>query len=1213
MRTRKPVWISDFTLADDYLNGKNLVNLGLYAGFAFPVFDKNELVAVLEFFCQDPTEPAFEFLEVMTHIGVQLSHIFERERSHHALELSEEKFATAFRSSPDAICIVAMPDGKYIDINQGFLELFGFRRHEIIGKNTGAVNIWGRPEQEQVFASELRQHGMVHNMEAELRKSDGVVVHCLVSAEIISIGGNEHVLVLYRDITERIETTAALKRSEKLLRSYFNAGFVGMAIIGPDNKFRQVNDAVSDIFAYAHTQLLGMSINDLICSEDVAESVRLFDSVFTGEIDGYSGERCCLRKDGVVITVAISMECVRKDDSSIDYLVAFFQDITKRKLSEQQLRNSEASLRKAQQISHLGFWETDLITDKLFISDEIYSICSIDRQNFNNDRSAFLNLIHPDDLPGLNQARAVMIDGDVPLNEEHRVLRPDGTVRYVHSQGEVIRNADGQATRMVGTMQDITERKTAEIALSRSNRALRVLNQCIHTIVHAASGQEMIEAVCNTIIEIGGYRFAWVGYAQSDVAKTVYPVASAGYEAGYLENYFSWNKDSKTFDPVSDAITTGEFAVVNNLTGENVYGSLRNAALVRGYRSEIALPLKVGNQAFGALMIYASEPDAFDEEEILLLISLADELAFGILSLYTRAEHERSSRSLRDHENQYRLIYDANPSMLFTVDEHGVILSVNQCGAEQLGYRVDELIGKPIFELSPDSDKQAAERQLRTWLERPDSVTGQEQRKIARDGSILWVNESVRVMKNNADVRTLVIVCTDITATRRLTDELAYQATHDPLTGLINRNEFEQRLNQLLSSTRLDNTQHVLCYMDLDGFRQVNDNCGHIAGDELLRQLGGVLLGHIRKRDTIARLGGDEFAVLMEHCPMYRAKVIAGKILQAIKDFQFVWDRRAFRLSVSIGLVPVNNLSGSMVEVMNDADRACYTAKDLGRNRLHIFGKGETDLTKKHGELRRRDEILHALEHNGFQLYFQAIECLKSRKEEMERFEVLLRMHAESGELLGADAFMPVAERYDLSVKIDQWVIDKLFGLMAGLRNQDRNIPQFFVNLSGHSLGHDALLQFIVKRLDGLAVPPEKICFEITETAAIANLTQAVRFINILRESGCYFALDDFGSGLSSYAYLKNLQVDYLKIDGFFVKGIVSDPVNLAIVKSMHEIGKVLGKQTIAEPVEDKDTRDILQKIGLDYVQGNYIAGERSFDGISRGNTANIIEFSKKG
>ena len=1212
LHTRRPAWISDFNQAGNYLYAKYLADYGLQSGIAFPVFIKEDMVAVLEFFSQGVMEPDFEFLVAMMHAGSQLGNVAERERTHQILQLSEEKFATAFRSSPDAISIVALPAGQYTDVNQSFLQLFEFRRYEVIGASIGALSLWPEADREQAFFYDLRKQGLARNLEVELRKSSGKLLTCLVSAETINIGGTEHALVLYRDITERIETTAALKRSEGLLRSYFNTGFVGMAIISPDNRFLQVNDAVSDIFGYSTDLLLGMNVNTLICPEDVVEEVNLFQRVSAGEIDGYSREKRCRRQDGAIIDVSISTECVRKEGGVIEHLVAFFQDITRRKQGEQALRNSEASLRKAQQIAHLGFWETDLVTDELFISDEFYSICAIDKLKFDNTRLFFLNLIHPDDLSRLNQAREAMIERDVLLNEEHRILWPDGTVRHVHSQGEVIRNTKGVAIGMVGTLLDITGRKTAELALSRSNRALRVLNECIHTIVHAASGQEMIAAVCSTIIETGSYRFAWVGYAQSDISKSVYPVAKAGYEAGYLENFFTWDKNSKKFDPVSDVINTGQPAVVNNLTAENVYGPLRNAALVRGYRSEIALPLKAGNQAFGALMIYSAEPDAFDSEEIQLLTSLADDLAFGILSLHTRAEHERTSRSVRAQENQYRFLYDANPGMFFTVDDQGIMLAVNKYGAERLGYNADELIGRPFSDLTLDADRTNCGEQLRTWLENPDDTHNLDQRLVCKDGAYIWVNQTVRVITDGG-VRNLLVVCADITETRKQSEILAYQATHDSLTGLINRGEFEERLNKLLMSARTDATQHALCYLDLDRFRMINDTYGHVAGDELLRQVSVLLLGQIRKRDTVARLGGDEFVVLMEHCPLHRAESIAKKLIQAIDEFQFVWGQRSYRLGVNIGLVQINHLSGNIQEVLNAADRACYIARDQGLTRLHVLGDGGPDRVKKHGELRRLDEIRRALDEDGFELCFQAIESLQNRKEEVQRYEVLLRMRAVAGGLLTPDAFMPVAERYGLSVYVDKWVVSKLFTLMTAYQNQHRYSPQFFVNLSGHSLGNKELLEFIVNRMQALSVPPEKICFEITETAAIANLTHAIRFINVLRETGCYFALDDFGSGLSSYAYLKNLQVDYLKIDGFFVKNITTDPVNLAIVRSMHEIGKALGKQTIAESVEDMDTHATVRKLGLDYAQGKHIAAELSFSEISRASLANVVEFTKKG
>ena len=738
MRTRRPTWESDFSQAEDFVNTEHLTGLGLKAGFAFPIFAGDDVIAILEFYCGAVTEPDFGFLEIMVLIGSQLGHVYERERTKRSLQLSEEKFAAAFRSSPDAISIISTADGEIIDVNERFLQLFSYRRHEVVGKKTGDMVLWRDPELEQTFVAALRKFGMVRDMEADLFISSGQTLNCLISAELINISRGQHALVLIRDITEIVATNAALKRSEGLFRSYFNAGFVGMAIISPENQFIQVNDTVRDIFGYSHDQLLGMSVNDLTIPEDIEESIRLFNSVAAGEIDGYAEEKHCLRKDGNIITISMLTEGVRRDDGQIDYLVAFFRDITKRVQSQNKLIKSEASLRKAQRIAHLGFWEIDLVTDELFLSEEIYSICAIDSIKFDNTRSFFSKLIHPDDYERAKLEQKKSIDSGQPFDTEYRIIRSDGKIRYVQSQGEVVRDEQNRPIRMMGTLHDITERKISEIALNRSNRALRVLNESTHTIVHATSGQEMIDTVCRIIIETGGYRFAWVGYAQNDEAKTVYPVAKAGYDTGYLDNTFSWGGDIKTFDPVSDAIATGKPSLVKNLTDIDVYGSIRNTALESGYRSAIALPLNVGSKGFGALMIYASEPDAFDMEEIMLLTSLADDLAFGILSLHTRAEHERSGSLIKEPGDIFKVLFDENPAILLTVNENGTILSVNKFGAELLGYRVEELTGGSIYELSHDVYRQTENIKIRESLENPGTVIRWEQQKICRNGIVLW-------------------------------------------------------------------------------------------------------------------------------------------------------------------------------------------------------------------------------------------------------------------------------------------------------------------------------------------------------------------------------------------------------------------------------------------------------------------------------------------
>lgn len=890
---------------------------------------------------------------------------------------------------------------------------------------------------------------------------------------------------------------------------------------------------------------------------------------------------------------------------------SFSKDITEHKRAEIALQESEARLRQAQRIAHLGFWEWDILTGDLIWSDESLSILGVKPENFKPTLDSFLTLVHPDDKAYVLSSLDAAIRDNTSYGIEFRALHPDGNIQQLHAQGEVTRDASGKAIRMFGTLMDITAQKQAETTLYRSHRALQVLNECNHTIVHASTGQELINEICRIIVDTGGYRFAWVGYAQSDENKTVYPVASAGYEAGYLDNDFSWDTDRRKFDPVTDVICSGEPSIVKNLSADPSYESLRNAAMERAYRSEIALPLNAGEKAFGALMIYASETDAFDSEEEKLLIRLADDLAYGILSMHSRMERERAEQFLRDSENKYRLLYDENPSIFFTIDKQGTILSINKFGAKELGYTDEELIGSSIFNLSHKAHMADAEEHLQNCLLDPAKTHHWEQQKVCKDGSLLWVRESVRVITDSNGEKIIFMICNDITETHKLSEKLSYQATHDPLTDLINRGEFEKRLRQLLSSTLTDDRQHALCYMDLDQFRLVNENFGHAAGDELLRQLGTVLNRQIRKRDTVARLGDDKFAVLMEHCPLHLAESVTKKIVQAITEYKFLWEDKSHEIGISAGLVPIDKYSGNVAEILMNAATACSVAKQE-QDHLHIYHDDEIDYARKHAEAEWVTKIHNALENDYFQLYFQPIVALANNKKDFERYEVLVRMETEQGDIVAPDAFLPVAEKHNLTARIDRWVIDKLFNLLAGLPEQGKSMSLYSINLSGNSLEDRELLEFINQQFENSLIPPEKICFEITETVLIANLSNAMRFIKNLKDRGCFFALDDFGSGFSSFAYLKNLQVDYVKIDGLFIRDIVTNSTDRAIVKSMHEIARTLGKQTVAEYVENADILEILRDIGVDYAQGNYIGEGKPFEQIYRRSSAKIINFSNK-
>ena len=443
----------------------------------------------------------------------------------------------------------------------------------------------------------------------------------------------------------------------------------------------------------------------------------------------------------------------------------------------------------------------------------------------------------------------------------------------------------------------------------------------------------------------------------------------------------------------------------------------------------------------------------------------------------------------------------------------------------------------------------------------------------------------------------------DASRERKLTRQLDWQSTHDTLTGLINRSEFEIRLAQALTSSKEDDRVHALLYMDLDQFKIINDTCGHEAGDVLLQRLVRVLQPQMREGDILARLGGDELGILLPDCKPAQALSIAEQIRQSVRQFRFLWERGSFELGISIGLVDIDKNSKSMTALLIAADQACYLAKEQGRNRIHVYRGGDLMLTQRHGEMLWVARLSAAFEHGHFRLYAMPIVKLIASAEQHE--EVLIRIQSATGELIEPAAFIPAAERYDLMISIDRWVIkavcqhiesvrESLPALTAFELSRTRRLALYSINLSGISLGDPALYDYITEQFVEHAIAPEQICFEITETAVIADLPQAHRLMVSLKTLGCRFSLDDFGSGLASFAYLKALPVDYLKIDGIFIRDIANNPINRAMVKTINEVGHLMGILTVAEYVEDEATLAIVRELGIDYAQGHAVGGLRA-------------------
>ncbi len=436
-----------------------------------------------------------------------------------------------------------------------------------------------------------------------------------------------------------------------------------------------------------------------------------------------------------------------------------------------------------------------------------------------------------------------------------------------------------------------------------------------------------------------------------------------------------------------------------------------------------------------------------------------------------------------------------------------------------------------------------------------------------------------------------VVTFRDITEERRLAQQLSHQATHDALTGLINRREFERRLSRIAqAASPLD--PHALIYVDLDQFKIVNDTCGHVAGDELLRQIAALMRTRIRARDTFARLGGDEFGILLEHCPRDESIRIAQTLRQLSQNFRFGWQEKSFTVTLSVGLVSITDIWGSAASVLRAADSACYAAKDSGRNRVCVFEPDDSVATRRFGEMQWMSRIQQTLAEGRLRLYMQPILPTDPNGEDIELGEVLLRLLDEQGRVVLPGAFLPAAERYGYMSKIDRWVVGETFTALKTLGTDQRR-TLLSINLSGQSLSDENFLDFVVEQIKACHVKTPSIGFEITETAAISDFTRVRAFITTVKELGCRLSLDDFGSGLSSFGYLKNLPVDYLKIDGHFVKEILIDRVDGAMVEAIHSLGHVMGLKSIAEWVENPETLEKLTGMRVDYVQGFHLAVPR--------------------
>lgn len=579
--------------------------------------------------------------------------------------------------------------------------------------------------------------------------------------------------------------------------------------------------------------------------------------------------------------------------------------------------------------------------------------------------------------------------------------------------------------------------------------------------------------------------------------------------------------------------------------------------------------------------------------------------AIRFVGVHTDISEQKSMEAqLFEEKERAQVTLSSIGDAVLTTDAEGNITFMNSVAERLTGWTREETFGLPVESvivlINEDTREPAPNPVARCRTESQVVGLANHTILISRDGHELAIDDSAAPIRDReGQLIGVVMVFHDVTANRELTRQMSWQVAHDKLTGLASRQEFERRLENLVAQAHESGNQHALLYMDLDNFKIVNDTSGHLAGDELLKQLAFLLTEHMRRNDILGRLGGDEFGALLENCPPDKALAIAEKLRETASEFRFAWGGKTFEVGVSIGLVMVGQETISLAEAMSAADVACYAAKESGRNQVHVYSPGNQESASRHREMHLAADIRAALEGERFVLYAQEIQPLSTPASTTRHYEVLVRMLDIHGELIPPGVFIPAAERYGLMPAVDRWVVEHALALLS--RTPAARDAHLSINLSGLCFRDEHTAACLRSLMAQTGVDPTHLTFEITETAAVSQLAKAVAFMREMKSLGCRFALDDFGSGMSSFAYLKTLPVDILKIDGAFVRDMLVDPADRAFIEAIHRVAHTLGKETVAEFAETAEIVAALREIGVDYAQGYAIDKPRPLDALLRG------------
>ena len=1085
--------------------------------------------------------------------------------------------------------------GRIRSMNVTAERMFGRQSHELVGQSLGLIIEVPGARREGDYLKELSR--VRENTQLDLspsagkgRRADGRQFPLDVVASATEVEGRKIYVLAVRDNSERLEAERALRESEARYRSLVDSAPEAIVVLDPVNgQFIDANDKALKLFKTSRARLIGRGPSQFSPPEQ-GDGRRSEDAARAVIDDALAGRSDCvewLHRDatGEVIPCEVRLVPVKFDGKVM--IRGSIIDIRERKRAELQASGERGLLERiaanaplpeilakgAETIMaivpgvHPAFYVLEDGAEVL----ELVTAPGVP-EGFSKavGRIRFAELEHQSTSSRSLDETVCMADiGTAPVWAGHRAVA--ARYGYEGCWSAPIRDADGRVLgafalylessrtsmmhhfdlfdRIIQLAGIAIARKRDERALRNSERRYRGLFEKVLDGVYQVSVDGRFIACNPSLVQMLGY--------DSEAELMALPSTTALY-----------------VDPEERAV------FVEALSRE---GNLRNA--------ELRLRRKDGRE----IVVLENARTIYDEHGTVIGHE-------GTLSDIT--ERKRAELEVRAEKERAQVTLNSIADGVITTDNEGVVDYLNPVAETLTGWKLADARGRPVREiimLRHETQGHSLDNPAEVCL-REGRVTevGQHSVLISRDGREIPIQDSAAPIRDSGGrLAGAVLVVHDVSKERQLRRQLAHHAAHDSLTGLINRREFELRLENALGSAKAG-MEHVLLYIDLDQFKVVNDTCGHTAGDHLLKQITSLIRGLVRNSDTVARLGGDEFGVLLEQCSLERAIEIADDMRAAIRSYRFVAKDASFEIGASIGLVAIDAEADNIESLLSAADVACYSAKDLGRNRVHVYQQGAAP--ERHAEMQWVSRVTRAIDEDRLELYFQPIVPIGDNPDRRGHYELLVRMRDENGRMVPPNAFIPAAERYNMMPVVDRWVVRQALETLAFRPEPGYEEEGYLlaINLSGTSLNDDKFLEFVIEAIDEYRPAPGTICFEITETAAIQRLERAAHFMHELKARGCEFSLDDFGNGLSSFSYLQNLPVDYIKIDGNFVRNINSNHVHQCMVDAMHRVGKAMGIRMIAEHVESRQSLEVLEKIGVEFVQGYHIAAPASVERFPR-------------